>query len=110
MPIKHAIWKVGNQPVKLTHTILESERLLEGKGLVIMRLYKKAAVHAVKIIQTTPSTEPLEAWMEAISKYTPSVESRKKGCPKSTFLSLCETGYIQGVPAGHYTNYTKNKA
>ena len=28
--------------------------------------------------------------------------SRKKGCPQSAFLGLCEDGYVKGIPQGRY--------
>jgi hypothetical protein len=37
------------------------------------------------------------------------VEGRKKSCPKSTFLGLCEEGLIQDVPRGSYTRSHLNK-
>ena len=33
-----------------------------------------------------------------------------KGCPKNSFLALCETGQIKGVQAGKYTRSRKNKS
>ena len=37
-------------------------------------------------------------------------EARKKGCPKSAFLGLCEDGFVKGVPKGNYTKGKLNKA
>ncbi len=33
----------------------------------------------------------------------------EKGCPKNTFLGLCEDGFVKGIPCGNYTSSTKNK-
>jgi hypothetical protein len=34
---------------------------------------------------------------------------KKKGCPKGTFLGLCEEGLVKGIPKGNYTKSVKNK-
>ena len=66
--------------------------------------YGKAAVDAVRLIQKDPSIDPLSAWQSALANYFPSEsESWKKGCPRNTFLGLCEEGRIVGVPKGNYT-------
>jgi hypothetical protein len=33
----------------------------------------------------------------------------EKGCPKNTFLSLCEEGLVKGIPKSNYTKSVKNK-
>ena len=53
---------------------------------------------------------PRDAWERNAKKVFPTQEaSRKKGCPKSTFLGLAEEGLIVGVKPGHYTTSKKNK-
>lgn len=44
-----------------------------------------------------------ESWMQAAYEIYPNSISRaEKGCPRTTFLGLCEEGYIKGVPKGIY--------
>lgn len=62
-----------------------------------MRTYSKAAVQAHGLI--IEGTEPLNAWNEAISTQTLSESSRKKVCPRETFLGLAYGGYLKGVSA-----------
>ena len=40
-----------------------------------------------------------EAWQRAAAKNIISFESQKKGCPKATFLGLCESGDFKKIPA-----------
>lgn len=73
-----------------------------------MSAYGDAAVHAARLCQKQ-GLDPVAAWTRAVEKYLPTEEGRKKGCPKSTFLGLCEEGLIKEVPAGHYTSSRLNK-
>lgn len=41
--------------------------------------------------------------------YPASESSRKKGCPRSTYLGLCEAGFVRGIPRGDYTQSEDNK-
>ena len=34
---------------------------------------------------------------------------QKKGCPKDTFLSLCEEGLVNGISPGNYTYSERNR-
>lgn len=43
----------------------------------------------------------MEAWRTA-AQAIESESSRKKGCPRSTFIGLCESGRIRNIPAGNY--------
>ena len=48
--------------------------------------------------------------MNAVTEFFPhSKESQKKGCPKSTFLGICGSGLIDGIPIGSYTKSIDNK-
>ncbi len=71
-------------------------------------LYGMVAIEAVKICQSNRSS-PIQAWEEAVRKITTNLNYIKKGCPKNTFLGLCEDGLVFGVPAGSYTHSIKNK-
>jgi len=74
-----------------------------------MNKYAEAALRATDNI-VKKRMEPLAAWQEAVSYVFPEKEaSQKKGCPRGTFLGLCEEGYIIGVKRGNYTNSKLNK-
>ena len=54
---------------------------------------------------------PREAYEKAAQVEIPNSESsRKKGCPKSAFLGLCEDGFVTGVQPGNYKAGKKNKS
>nr|WP_264642425.1 hypothetical protein [Candidatus Symbiopectobacterium sp. NZEC127] len=46
--------------------------------------------------------DPKDCWDREITLFTSSHESRKKGCPKSAFLGLCQDGFVKGIPQGSY--------
>jgi hypothetical protein len=74
-----------------------------------MRRYGNAAIEAVKLILST-NINPKQAWDIATGKeFGKGTASQKKGCPKGTFLGLCEQGMIKGVPIGNYTDSLENK-
>ena len=72
--------------------------------------YGKTALMAVELVLSQEVDDPREAWDIAVKKIFNSEYSWKKGCPKSTFLGLCEEGLIKGISGGNYTNSTKNKS
>ncbi len=75
-----------------------------------MGKYGKSAEIATDLLISNKVNNPVKAWEFAVSKVFPHSESsRNKGCPKSTFLGLCEDGYIMGVEQGNYTRSKKNK-
>ncbi len=64
------------------------------------------AVELIVELSLTPDV----AWEKAALEIFPESEtSRNKGCPKGTFLGLCEDGLVTAVAAGNYTKSTKNK-
>ena len=74
-----------------------------------MGKYDKTAVLATALI-VDDKINPVEAWEQAAAQlFTNSPSSQAKGCPKSTFLGLCETGILLGVPSGSYTRSVDNK-
>lgn len=73
-----------------------------------MNLYAKAAVKAVEIYQSE-NVSLEKAWKQAVGHYTQSRHSINKGCPKATFLGLCEEGIVNGIPKGKYTHSKSNK-
>lgn len=56
------------------------------------------------------SNSILEIWSRSAKEVFPnSKSSQEKGCPKATFLGLCEEGLVKGIPKGNYTKSVKNK-
>jgi len=72
-----------------------------------MGQFGDAAKKAVMLIEENVVKTPQEAWDKAIPEYTSSEWVRKKSCPKTTFLSLCEEGVVQGIPSGSYAPRAK---
>tara|TARA_R110002050_G_scaffold204522_4_gene340196 strand:+ start:124059 stop:124439 length:381 start_codon:yes stop_codon:yes gene_type:complete len=71
-------------------------------------IYSLIAVKSVTTLEDYSS--PLDAWKAACKKYAASKSAQDKGCPKSTFLGLCEEGYVKGIKKGKYTNSKINKS
>jgi len=75
-----------------------------------MGKYGQTAKLAVELLISNEVSNPIEAWTIAAERMFPnSLSSRDKACPKSSFLSLCEDGYIVNVEKGNYTRSKKNK-
>lgn len=75
-----------------------------------MGKYGEAAVKAVKYLNEQKLDSPNKAWNQVtIEIFGEGSSSQKKGCPKNTFLGLCEEGVIEGVSSGIYTKSKKNK-
>lgn len=73
--------------------------------------YGKAAVKAVKLIATGKRKTPRDAWNASTRALFPkSSSSQKKSCPRDAFLGLCESGLVQGIPTGNYTQSQANKS
>ena len=71
--------------------------------------YELSALIAAKTIQYK-NLHPKEAWNRAVQVEFPDSESgQDKGCPRNTFLSLCEMGRIKYVAEGNYTTSEDNK-
>lgn len=76
-----------------------------------MGKYGDAAVRAVRIYSTGRTGSIGEAWGSATAEIFPSSpSSQNKGCPRGTFLGICESGVVIGIPSGQYTKSAKNKA
>lgn len=72
--------------------------------------YARSAVLAVELFTTGKVDTPLRAWKAAVNEvFGVWSTSKNKGCPKSVFLSLCETGKVKGIEAGEYTQAKINK-
>ncbi|PWC14229.1 hypothetical protein B4923_04800 [Brenneria roseae subsp. americana] len=65
-----------------------------------MGVYGETAVAVAN--SYSPGQDPRECWEHSITHFTNSRESRKKGCPKSAFLGLCQKGYVKGIQKGDY--------
>lgn len=72
--------------------------------------YGEAALMAARQGAST-NISPVARWESAMEKlYPTSLTARKKGCPRGAYLGLCEEGLVKGIPPGHYTTSTDNKA
>ena len=74
-----------------------------------MTAYGLAAIEAAKRCATGAVSDPVAAWAQSAHLFLPTLEGQKKGCPKNTFLGLCEEGFVRGIPRGSYTRSRLNK-
>jgi hypothetical protein len=75
-----------------------------------MGKYGIAAVNAVRAYTSGRARNATDAWDLAVRSVFPnSPSSQEKGCPKGTFLGICGSGKVTGVPGGEYTRSQKNK-
>jgi hypothetical protein len=76
-----------------------------------MKKYNKYGLTAIRTLETHKTNTSLrESWFSAAIELFDSESSQNKGCPRSTFLGLCEEGLIKGISKGEYeSNSTKNK-
>lgn len=75
-----------------------------------MNKYAQVAINTVEKIKINPNLNPKDAWkIEAALIFGEGTHSYKKGCPKGSFLGLCEEGLIEDIPSGKYTNSECNK-
>lgn len=73
--------------------------------------FKEVAVIAAELVSGEDHAEPAAAWKTAARKVFPSSASlRDKGCPKGSFLGLCNAGLVEGVEPGNYAKASKNGA
>lgn len=73
--------------------------------------FSTVAVKAARYEQERNGSNPPESWDKAAYEVFPDSESsRKKGCPRSAFLGLCEEGLVKGIPCGEYIRGKVNKA
>ncbi len=64
-----------------------------------MGQFGRASILAVDICKRD-ALSPAVAWRIACSEKISSVNSRKKGCPRATFLGMVRAGLINGIAAG----------
>ena len=75
-----------------------------------MGKYGQTAKIATELLINNQTNNPAKAWdIATIQVFPNSISSRKKGCPKNSFLGLCEDGYIVNIMEGNYTRSKKNK-
>lgn len=65
-----------------------------------MSVYGDTAVAAAN--SYAQGKDPRQCWEQSVTHFTSSKESRKKACPRSAFLGLCQEGYVRGIPKGSY--------
>ena len=72
--------------------------------------YGNVAKIATTLIIDGKFISPIDAWEEVVLQVFPnSKSSREKGCPKNTYMGLCEEGLVKGVAPDNYTKSKKNK-
>lgn len=74
-----------------------------------MNIYGERVIRARKKLIANTCENPMDAWRVTISELTDSRSVRDEGCPRDTFLGLCEQGLILGINCGEYSNSIKNK-
>ena len=65
-----------------------------------MSQYARAALIAYHLVADS-SMPPRDAWDAAVAEVTESESSRKKICPRATFLALADSGYLKNVKPLH---------
>ncbi|UAM99590.1 hypothetical protein K8354_07245 [Polaribacter litorisediminis] len=75
-----------------------------------MKKKNKYGLTALKSVQNyRDSYSIIEIWSRSAKEVFYTKSSQEKGCPKGTFLGLCEEGLVKGIPRGKYTRSEKNK-
>ena len=72
-----------------------------------MNKYGQTALKAAQNYKSSYSIT--EIYARAAKEIFDTKSSQEKGCPKGTFLGLCEEGLVKGIPRGNYTKSVKNK-
>jgi hypothetical protein len=78
--------------------------------MTALKLNKYAAIAIEATARAASGTDPAQAWNEAAKEAFPqSPSSQKKGCPRSTYLSLAGAGHLKSVAPGQYTSAVENR-
>lgn len=78
-------------------------------NMAIHNRYRECAINSHSMIMTT-DIDPRTAWQRSASHiFGATSSSAKKGCPRDTFLGLCEAGRVKGVRPGSYTRSQKKE-
>jgi hypothetical protein len=73
-----------------------------------MSNYNEYGVVAIEAAKEKGS--PKDNWLKEVQKaFFDSKSAQEKSCPKTTFLGLCEAGFVKGIPKGNVTKSVKNK-
>jgi hypothetical protein len=75
--------------------------------MITSNKYGKTALKSVQNFKDSYSI--IEIWSRYAKEVFDTKSSQEKGCPKNTFLGLCEEGLVKGIPKGNYTKSVKNK-
>ncbi len=68
----------------------------------------KYGLTAIKTVENCKIIkDPIAAWELAVTAIFETKSTREKRCPRSTFLSLCETGVVKNIPEGNYAPRVK---
>lgn len=71
--------------------------------------YGETAVRAVNLYADGKASSIMDAW-EIATRETLSTKSMQiKSCPRTTFLCVCESGIVVGVPSGEYNKKRTTK-
>jgi hypothetical protein len=75
-----------------------------------MKNINKYGVTAIKSAKNFKEAYSIiEIWSRSAKEVFETKSAQEKGCPKNTFLGLCEEGLVKGIPKGNYTKSVKNK-
>lgn len=55
-----------------------------------MGIFGTTAINAARNLQNNPSANPEAEWSYCIAQQTKSIETQKKGCPRTTFVTLAQ--------------------
>lgn len=67
-----------------------------------MAVYGNAAIRAVTLYTAGKASSIVDGWEIATRELFNTESGRTKGCPRTTFLGICEGGNVTGVPPGQY--------
>lgn len=74
-----------------------------------MNTYAQIAINVVNQALKA-NIDPVDSWDKYSNlAFGTGTAAASKSCPKTTFLGLCEEGYIKGINPGHYTRSILNK-
>jgi hypothetical protein len=78
--------------------------------ILVLKNYNNYDKTALKSVQNYKNSYSItEIWSTFAKEVFETKSAREKGCPKNTFLGLCEEGLVKGIPKGSYTKSVKNK-
>lgn len=67
-----------------------------------MGQYGETAVRAVSLYTRGKASSIVDAWEITGREILHTESTQTKNCPRTTFLGICESGIVTGVPAGEY--------